>query len=473
MPAAAGPLTNMLPASQYAATPVYTLLDEAAQGRIGIDQRWLHAILDRGPDSIEDIVRFGLTPQSENRLDLTDDLVAMVRHFRDPRALSYLTEVVRRHPTDVPDDLNFALPAFGAAAVDPLLNLAQELEEDQAGEVAFLLAGLGQKGVRDPRILELLLDRLVYDMRDGALCLGLYGDPAAIPAIEKLLVEMPNDNQLLFALNELREPSQVEDEPFDIWASYPEVSAPDFSVMDEPARLEILRTGTDASDRAEAAHSFFTDDMSDEAVAGLLAAARTDAEAEVRARAWEAVASHEDTAEVRAELTKRLNDQNVHAEERAGCLVGLALLDAPIHDQAVLLYQNPDIRPKVLEAMWRSLDKRFGKYFVSHLDDPHLETQRIAIRGVGYLQMRGELAKLKSFWGEDELREDALYAFALAAPSDPTPSALRSLLKRMNADANLSEDETELVMLALDERLRMAGKSPVFRPLGHDDEDEN
>ncbi len=462
----------MLPADQYATTPVYTLIEEAAQGRIGIDQRWLRAILDRGPAAIDDIVRYGLQPPAENRLDLTDDLVAMVRYIRDPRALGFLTEVVRRDPTDVPDDLNFALPAFGEAAVEPLLNLAKELEEDQAGEVAFLLAGLGQKGVRDPRILDLLLDRLEYDMRDGALCLGLYGDPAAIPAIEKLLAEMPSDNQLLFALNELKEPSKVEDEPFDIWASYPEVSAPDFSVMDEPARLEILRTGSDASDRAEAAHSFFTDDMSDEAVTALLLAARTDPAAEVRARAWEAVASHEDAKEIRQELTKRLNDAGVDPIERAGCLVGLALLDAPIHDQAVTLYENAEIRPKVLEAMWRSLDRRFGKYFVSHLDDPHLETQRIAIRGVGYLQMRGELARLKALWGEEELREDALYAFALAAPADPNPSSLRSLLKRMSADAQLSEDETELVMLALDERLRMAGKSPVFRPLGPDDEED-
>jgi hypothetical protein len=91
---------------------------------------------------------------------------------------------------------------------------------------------------------------------------------------------------------------------------------------------------------------------------------------------------------------------------------------------------------------------------------------------VGYLQMRGELAKLKAFWNEEELREDALYAFALAAPSDPTPSSLRSLLKRINADANLSEDETELVMLALDERLRMAGKSPVFVPFESEDDEE-
>jgi hypothetical protein len=463
----------MLPPSEYAATPVYTLLEEAAQGRIGIDQRWLRAILDRGPDATEDIVRFGLEPQADNRLDLTDDLVAMVRHLRDPRALSYLTEVVRRDPTDIPDDLNFALPAFGAAAVEPLLALASELEEDQAGEVAFLLAGLGQKGVRDPRILELLLDRLAYDLRDGALCLGLYGDPTAIPAIEKYLEELPNDNQLLFAINELRNPSKVEDEPFDIWASYPEVSAPDFSVMDEPARLEILRSGSDASDRAEAAHSFFTDDMSDEAVAALFTAARTDTDAAVRARAWEAVASHEDTPGIRRELTTRLNDQTVHPAERAGCLVGLALLDAPIYDQAVLLYQNPEIRPKVLEAMWRSLDRRFGKYFVTHLEDPHLDTQRFAIRGVGYLQMRGELAKLKSFWDEEELREDALYAFALAAPADPTPSSLRSLLKRITADAQLSEDEAELVMLALDERLRMAGKGPVFRPLGPEDDGDD
>lgn len=462
----------MLSPAQYSATPVYTLLEEAAQGRVGIDQRWLRAILDRGPAAVEDLTRFGMTPPTDYRLDLTDDIVAMLRYLGDPRALDYLLEVVRRNPSDIPDDINFAIPAFGAPAVEPLIALVNELEEDEAGEVVFLLAALGQKGLRDPRILALLLDRLEYDMRDGALGLGLYGDPAGIPAIEKLLVEMPNDNQLLFALGELRDPSRVQDEPFDIWASYPEISTPDFSVLDEVARLEILRDGSDAVDRAAAAHSFFTEDMSEIAIAALHVAARNDADPEVRARAWEALASHEDDDELVSELTRRSQDAAVPLAERAGCLVGLAMMDEPIYETAVALYENAEVRAKVLEAMWRSVDRRFGKYFVAHLDDPHVDTQRIAIRGVGYLQMRGELARLKALWREEELREDALYAFAMAAPADPTPASLRSLLKKIQNDAQLTEDEAELVMLALDERLRMAGKKPVFLLL-EDNEDQD
>ena len=62
--------------------------------------------------------------------------------------------------------------------------------EEQGSDVAFLLAGLR---VRDPRVLELLLDRLEYDAADGAFCLGLYGDPAAQPALEKMLGEIPEE----------------------------------------------------------------------------------------------------------------------------------------------------------------------------------------------------------------------------------------------------------------------------------------
>ena len=39
----------MLTPDQFAEAPVYTLLAEAAKGRIGIDQRWYAAILHRVP----------------------------------------------------------------------------------------------------------------------------------------------------------------------------------------------------------------------------------------------------------------------------------------------------------------------------------------------------------------------------------------------------------------------------------------
>ena len=77
------------------------------------------------------------------------------------------------------------------AALEPLIQLYDELSEDDAGEVAFALAAFR---IRDDRVLRILLDRLEYDTGDGALCLGLYGDPAARPALEKMLAEVEDEH---------------------------------------------------------------------------------------------------------------------------------------------------------------------------------------------------------------------------------------------------------------------------------------
>src|SRR6185312_12599070 len=86
-------------------------------------------------------------------------------------------------------------------------------------DVAFLLAALR---VRDPRVLKLLLDRLEYDAADGAFCLGLYGDSAAQPALEKMLAEVPESEadlrrEIDYALEQLKAPEpKYQPEPFDL-----------------------------------------------------------------------------------------------------------------------------------------------------------------------------------------------------------------------------------------------------------------
>ena len=91
--------------------------------------------------------------------------------------------------------------------------------------MAFLLAALR---VRDPRVLQLLLDRLEYDAGDGAFCLGLYGDPAARPALEKMAAEVPSGEadlrrEITYALEQLDAPEpQYVPEPYDLFAEYPD-----------------------------------------------------------------------------------------------------------------------------------------------------------------------------------------------------------------------------------------------------------
>jgi hypothetical protein len=153
-------------------------------------------------------------------------------------------------------------------------------------------------------------------------------------------------------------------------------------------------------------------------------------------------------------------------EERAGLIVGLA----PEADRNEVrkaineLYGKPEARAKALEAMWRSMHPSFRDHFAKHLGDGDQEVQRNAIWGVGYYGLRSELERLRAFFHNEALRSDALFAYALVLPSEISKGRMRSWLSRIEKDAKgLSEMEEELVKTALDERLMLAGKEPVFR----------
>ena len=169
----------------------YQLLEAAANGRVGVDHRFLHALLDQPERTLSDIVRFSLESRPLDPINLEDELLAIFRSLRTPEAVPFYIKFIKDDSLDVPDEVVDAIFPVREAAVEPLLELYEELDEDESGEVAFLLASLR---VRDPRILAILLDRLEYDAGDGALSLGLYGDEAARPALEKVLAELPEDD---------------------------------------------------------------------------------------------------------------------------------------------------------------------------------------------------------------------------------------------------------------------------------------
>ena len=124
-------------------------------------------------------------------MDLDPLLIDLFRAVRTPEALPFFVSVIRRNTGDVPDDLVESIVELGAAAVDPLLALLDELDPKDAGDVPFVLGALR---VRDARVLEALTRRLENDPQDAALCLEIYGDPAAIPALEAALAEIPADD---------------------------------------------------------------------------------------------------------------------------------------------------------------------------------------------------------------------------------------------------------------------------------------
>ena len=114
--------------------------------------------------------------------------------------------------------------------------------------------------------------------------------------------------------------------------------------------------------------------------------------------------------------------------------------------------------------MWRSIHPSFREYFAPHLGDADLEIRRGALWGVGYYGLKSELDKVRKLFEDEDLRTDALFAYALAIPTEVSRGRMKGLLQRIEKDAKgLSEIEEELVKAALDERLMLAGKEPVFR----------
>lgn len=448
------------------------ILEAAAQGRLGLDHRFLHALIDRRAEALPAVLKFAERDRKEDVVDLAPELIALLRAWKATEAAPFLVRYIREDPQDVPDEVVEALVEIGRPALEPLLALYDELEESESGEVAFTLANLR---VRDERILKLLLERIEYDLSDTALLLALYGDPAAREALEKAAAELGDSDGALRkdiseALEALSgEPAESraaieEVEPFDIWGLYPERADVPVDLLDEDARAELVRHPI-AAVRAAAATSFFNQDLSEAQRRSLLEAATRDEDVTVRARAWEALMSAVEQAEVLQAMLAALRNADLPGEERAGLLIGLAP-EADRNDvrkAIVQLYETPERRAKALEAMWRSLHPSFRDYFAKHLDDADLETRRGALWGVGYYGLKGELDRVRALFEDEDLRSDALFAYTLALPGEVSRGRVKGLLARIEKDANgLSEIEEELVKTALDERLLLAGKEPVF-----------
>jgi hypothetical protein len=466
--------------ARYPETPVIDLLQAAAAGQVGVDRRLIQSILDRGAQAEADALAFARRPHEHERIRIEPLIADLFRHFKTADAIDFYVDAIRAFPEDVDESLIEAILPLGERAVEPLLKLYEELGEEQGSDVAFLLASLR---VRDARVLALLLDRLEYDTADGAFCLGLYGDPEARPALEKMLEEIPEDSQedaelhreIEHAIEELGATVEpYEASAFDIFDEYPEHELPQFEVLPESERLEML-SSPDAEIRAEAAYSFFNAELSAAAREALLQSAKTDADASVRGRAWESLADATSDAPVRDMMIAVMNDPALPVEERGGAAVGLyGVADRKdVRAGVEALYQEGGAgRAKALETMWRSLWKPYAKYFAEHLDDPDRAIVKQALRGAGYFRLSNSIDKVAKYLDDDDLRDDALFAYAVAMPGETTRGRARGMLRKVDAVTHLSNAETRLVAFAIDERLRLHGLEPVFENEADEDEDE-
>ena len=446
------------------------MLEAAARGHLGLDHRFLHAILDRPAESLPAVVAFGERDRNKDLVDLAPELVALFRHWKAREGVPFLVRYIEEDPENVPDEAMEALVEIGEPALEPLLELYEKLDESEGGEVAFILSNLR---VRDQRILELLIGRLDYDLSDALLLLGIYADPAAIEPIERATSALGDSEAQLKkeaadtigTLRERAASSPETEEVFNIWDQYPDREDLPVDILEEDERTELLDHPV-PSVRAVAANSFFNRDLTGEQRKKLLTLATADQSDEVRARAWEALIDSTEHGEVVEAMMTALRKPDLSTAERGGLVVGLSAEADRNEVRAAIadLYSLPAARAKALEAMWRSMHPSFRDYFARHLSDPDLEVRRGAIWGVGYYGIKGELDKIRKFFDDEDLRSDAIFAYALALPGEVSRGRMKGLLARVEKDARgLSEMEEELVKAALDERLMLAGKEPVFR----------
>ena len=211
--------------TQLATVPAANILDAIAHGYLALDHRALRALIERPDETMAAVAGFAGRDHSEDVVDLEPDLVSLIRHLRAPGGIPFLIDSIRVAPTEIPDDVIETLVLLGEPAVDPLLKLYAELDRLRSGEVAFILASLR---VHDERILKLLLDRLQFDAGDGAFLLGLYHDPAALPALGKAVGRNEGrcceaHKEITEAIETLRNPEPrplAQTDEFDIWEMY-------------------------------------------------------------------------------------------------------------------------------------------------------------------------------------------------------------------------------------------------------------
>ncbi|MBV8867062.1 MAG: hypothetical protein JO210_16820 [Acidobacteriaceae bacterium] len=445
------------------------ILEEAARGHLGLDHRFLHALVDRQQAALPAVAAFANRERGEDVVDLAPELLALLSYWKAPEAIPFLISIIKENPEQVPDEATEALVALGKPALEPLLALSAEIDDSEAGEIAFILANIR---IRDDRVLQILTKRLEFDLSDALLLLGIYGDPAAIPVIEKAGEGLgPGDieakKEIAETLENLRNSQSTgaeEPEAFDLWSLYPETDDPPLDLLNDDERTELLSHPT-ASVRSAAAQWLFNQELAPEQRKKILELAQHDPSVTVRARAWEALINSTEQIEVVEAMLAALRNPQLAMEELGGLVVGLAPeADRNEVRQAITnLYQRPEGRAKALEAMWRSMHPSFRENFAAHLGDADLEVQRGAIWGVGYYGLKGEIDRLRRFFSNEELRADALFAYSLVIPADLSRGRMKGLLARIEKDAKgLSESEEELVKTALDERLVLAGKEPVF-----------
>ncbi len=426
---------NIITPADFGSTDSYSLLAAAASGRLAIDQRLLHALLDDPERTLPGIVKFA-NLKSEWPVSLALDLVRIFCVHSTVDALPFLLREVRGcADDDVPPELSEALVRIGNPAVEPLLKI-QPAVDAEGGDLLFELACLG---IRDERIERRIREK----------------DPEARDFLLGIYEEHSNSAATL--------------DPFEIWSLYPDEEEPDFDAVPLVERIEFLDS-PHAPHREAAAATLLHQEHDMPVTAKLLSLARNDEDLWVRVTCWEALREDSDQAPVRNALLKCLRDEEVPLEERLSAAVGASYLH-PEHDiigeTLRDAYEDDDLRVKAVEGMWRTLDPNFGEYISALLEDPDTREDELseAIVAVGLLRMTEELPRLEAFMHSTDYRAEAMHSYVMAAPGETTHASMKALKAKIAELAEgFEEGDEETVDHAIDLRLDLAGVPPQAPP---------
>lgn len=429
---------------EFASHSAYDLLSAASRGHLGIDQRFLHAILDDPDRTFPDVLRFANEDHEGDRVDISADVINILSARPSLEALPFLIREFERMPEDVPDSMLEILAHIGAQAVEPLL--ASNAPPEEAG---FLLAALG---VRDQRIIDFIAKLAGTNPGEAAFLFEIYADPAARPIVESLRDRAPEEvERALVAMADTGPHPDLK--PTDIYPMYPERASPEFAALSDEDLLAFLNSPCDEY-RLEALETCCALELPDSVWDRVIEIARDDSDPKIRGAAFESLREQLEDDRVRDLLHERAAQPDLDPWELAGVAGGLVYDgDFSAFDSLVKrVYDNPETRSKALRAMWRSMNPSFAEFMPRHLDDPDMAVREAAVAGVGFYRMREESLRLPKYFSDPDLRLTALHAYAMAAPAKEDPVGLSQLRKRIETLAEGFGDDDEY---AVDDAIAM------------------
>jgi hypothetical protein len=427
----------MLQLSEYASATATNMLREAGRGAVSVDQRWMQAMLDKGPGIVEELCAYGKEPIEDRRVELDDDIIRLLRKLGGPAPVDYFLTLLRQVDEEPVEEFYEVVRLHREAFVEPLMELweSEELEDRQREEVNFLIASLGLPRERTAAFWE----------------------------------AMEQDADEAKFLEGFRENFALPGDDYDPLPEYPPVSAPDFDMLDTDEVLEWFAAASD-EEKATALPVLEANGWPRELEGELVQLTLATHSDETRALAWKVLsvwtaAEGEDAPEFLSRARNTVNDLAQPPRVRAAALLSLAQADAApdLNDQITEFYANSSTRDISLRLMGVSLDNRWDKQVMESLDAEDPDVIIEAIESAGALQIRAAHKQLQRWLMAEAFRPTALRSYTLTYPSEDKLANLRVVLRKVEEDAEGFEPGEELLVRdMLDIRLLRAGRSPAF-----------